>query len=149
MLQARLPRVRHTLHDGFYALGKPRVVVAMGDVRAQSAQRVGQPRTAVVAVLNGMAVLYLADDASQRVAFEHRLAVWVAGLAEPPCTVVLPRLPCAVGVSAVGEPPRKVVLMVHSRAVETALSNHLVVRDALKRVAFVRFEEFTHVAGTR
>ena len=75
----RLPRVRHALYDGFYALGKPRVVVAMGDVHAQVAQRAGQPRTAVVAVLNGMAVLYLADDAPQRVALEQRLAVRVAG----------------------------------------------------------------------
>ena len=59
-----------------------------------------------------MAVLYLADDAPQRVALEHRLAMWVAGLAEPPGTVVFPRLPAAVGVTAVGELPRKVVLMV-------------------------------------
>ena len=34
---------------------------------------------AVVAVLNGMAVLYLADDAPQRIALEHRFAMWVAG----------------------------------------------------------------------
>ena len=67
----------------------------MGDVRAQVAQRVGQPRAAVVAVLNGMAVLYLADDAPQRIALEHRFAMWVAGLAEPSGAVVLPRLPCA------------------------------------------------------
>ena len=104
-----------------------------------------------------MAVLYLADDAPQRVALEHRFAMWVAGLAEPPCTVVFPRLPAAVGVSAVGEPPRKVVLVVDGGAVgqvrnehrpvpvapvaafpavETALGNHFTVRVALKRVAF-------------
>ena len=40
-------------------------------------------------VLNGVAVSYLADDAPQRVALEHCFAMWVAGLAEPPCTVVL------------------------------------------------------------
>ena len=124
----------------------------MGDVRAQSAERADQPRAAVVGVFDGMAVSYLADDAPQRVALEHRFAMRVAGLAEPPGTVVFPRLPAAVGVSAVSEPPRKVVPVVHGRAVETALSNHLVVRNALKRVAFtafVRFEEFTQVAGTR
>lgn len=36
VLQARLPRVRHALHDGFYALGLSRVVVAVGDVHARS-----------------------------------------------------------------------------------------------------------------
>ena len=112
VLHARLPRVRHALHDGFYALGKPRSVVAVGHVRAQVTQRVGQPRAAVVDVFDGMAVLYLADDTPQRIALEHRFAMWVAGLAEPPGTVVLPRLPAAVRVAAVSEPPRKVVLMV-------------------------------------
>ena len=151
-MQARLPRAADALRDGDDALGQSRVVVAVGDVHAQVAERADQPRAAVVAVLNGMAVSYLAHDAPQRVALEHRFAMWVAGLAEPSGTVVFPRLPAAVGVSAVSEPPRKVVLVVHGRAVETALSNHLVVRDALKRVAFtafVRFEEFTQVAGTR
>ena len=118
-----------------------------------------------------MAVLYLTDDASQRVALEHRFAMWVAGLAEPPGAVVFPRLPAAVRVTAVGEPPRKVVLMVDGGAVgqvcdehravhvslvaaflavEATLGNHLAIEVALKRVAFtafVRFEEFTH--GTR
>ena len=97
------------------------------------------------------------DDAPQRVALEHRLAMWVAGLAEPSGAVVFPRLPAAVGVSAVSEPPRKVVLMVDGGAVgqvrneygpvpvapvaafpsvETALGNHLAVEVAFKRVAF-------------
>ena len=111
MLQARLPRVRHALHDGFYALGKPRVVVAMGDVRAQIAQRAGQPRAAVVAVFNGVAVLYLADDAPQRVALEHRLAMWVAGLAEPPCAVVLPRVGHTVAVASTHHTVVAVVLV--------------------------------------
>ena len=88
-LQPRLPRVRHALHDGTYALGQPRVAVAVGDVHAQVAQRACQPRTAVVAVLDGVAALYLTDDAAQRVALEHRLAVLVAGLAGPPREVVL------------------------------------------------------------
>ena len=116
-LQPRLPRVRHALHDGTYALGQPRVAVAVGDVRAQVAQGTGQPRTAVVAVLDGVAALYLTDYAAQRVALEHRLAVLVAGLAGPPGAVVLPRLPRAVGVPVVGEPPREVVLVVDGGAV--------------------------------
>ena len=104
-----------------------------------------------------MSVLYLADDAPQRIALEHRFAMWVAGLAEPSGAVVLPRLPAAVGVTAVSKPPRKVVLMVDGGAVgqvcdehrsvhvapvaafpavETALGNHLAIEVALKRVAF-------------
>jgi len=129
----------------------------MGDVRAQVAQRADQPRAAVVGVFDGVAVSYLAHDAPQRVALEHRFAMWVAGLAEPPGTVVFPRLPAAVRVAAVGEPPRKVVLVVDGGAVgqvsnehrpvpvapvaaflavETALGYHLAVEVALKRVAF-------------
>ena len=111
VLQARLPRVRHALHDGFHALGKSRVVVAVGDVRAQVAERADQPRAAVVGVFDGMAVPYLADDAPQRVALEHRLAMWVAGLAEPPGAVVLPRVGHTVAVASTHHTVVAVVLV--------------------------------------
>ena len=34
MLQPRLPRALHALHDGPHAIGQPRVAVVVGDVRA-------------------------------------------------------------------------------------------------------------------